>query len=71
MFEHILVQPVENHAGVVEVRLNRPKKRNAMNQALWREVGRCFTEVLPYDKNCRCVLLTGAGPTFSAGLSEM
>jgi len=53
---------------VLEVRLNRPAKRNAMNTQLWREVGHCFGELIPRQPSVRCVLLTGAGPTFSAGI---
>ena len=44
-FTTLLLQPVEGCPGVVEVRLNRPKKRNAMNSIMWREVGLCFNEV--------------------------
>jgi enoyl-CoA hydratase/carnithine racemase len=53
---------------VLEVRLNRPKKRNAMNTLLWTEIGHCFGEWISREPRVRCVLLTGAGPTFSAGI---
>merc|ERR1719231_1952357 len=39
-----------------------------MNTHLWQEVGHCFAEVIPADASCRCVVLTGAGPIFSAGI---
>jgi delta(3,5)-delta(2,4)-dienoyl-CoA isomerase len=65
-YEHILVQYVQS--GVLEVRLNRPKKRNAMNNQLWKEVGHCFEELVPAEQECGCVVLTGAGSIFSAGI---
>jgi delta(3,5)-delta(2,4)-dienoyl-CoA isomerase len=52
---------------VVEVRLNRPEKRNAMNQAFWREMVDCFQR-LSEDSSCRVVVLTGEGHSFTSGL---
>lgn len=52
---------------VIEVRMNRPAKRNAMNEQFWREIGHCFA-ALANDTSCRCVLLTGEGKMFSAGI---
>ncbi|XP_071079615.1 delta(3,5)-Delta(2,4)-dienoyl-CoA isomerase, mitochondrial-like [Haliotis cracherodii] len=52
---------------VIQVELNRPEKRNAMNQAFWREMVECFNYVAG-DSECRAVVLTGAGKTFTAGL---
>ena len=57
--EHVLVEPAGD--GVVEVRMNRPEKRNAMNVQLWKEIGHVFEDVIPRDPRCRCVVLTGAG----------
>ncbi|CAI8019782.1 Delta(3,5)-Delta(2,4)-dienoyl-CoA isomerase, mitochondrial [Geodia barretti] len=51
---------------VVEVRLNRPEKRNAMNQAFWREMVDCFQR-LSEDSSCRVVVLTGEGQSFTSG----
>ena len=48
--------------------MNRPEKRNAMNTRLWMEVGHMFSEIIPTESGCRCVLLTGAGKVFSAGI---
>lgn len=53
---------------VLEVRMNRADRRNAMNKVLWMEVGHCFSQFIPTQGRCRCVLLTGAGPIFSAGI---
>lgn len=52
---------------VTEVRLNRPEKRNAMNQSFWREMVDCFQR-LSEDSSCRVVLLTGEGKNFTSGL---
>lgn len=52
---------------VVQVELNIPEKRNAMNTDFWREMRVCFTE-LAKDGDCRAVILSGAGKIFTAGL---
>ncbi|KAL8611961.1 hypothetical protein ACOMHN_062590 [Nucella lapillus] len=52
---------------VVQVELNRPEKRNAMNTDFWREMISCFTD-LANDGDCRAVILSGAGKIFTAGL---
>ncbi|XP_076463508.1 delta(3,5)-Delta(2,4)-dienoyl-CoA isomerase, mitochondrial-like [Babylonia areolata] len=52
---------------VVQVELNRPDKRNAMNTDFWRDMRACFTE-LASDGDCRAVVLSGAGRIFTAGL---
>ncbi|XP_067680035.1 delta(3,5)-Delta(2,4)-dienoyl-CoA isomerase, mitochondrial-like [Haliotis asinina] len=52
---------------VVQVELNRPEKRNAMNHVFWREMVECFN-YLDGDSECRAVVLTGAGKIFTAGL---
>lgn len=53
--------------AIVEVRLNRPEKRNALSFQLLRELlatGRALRK----RKDVRAVILTGAGPTFCAGI---
>ncbi|PVD25546.1 hypothetical protein C0Q70_13202 [Pomacea canaliculata] len=52
---------------VVNVELNRPEKRNAMNSDLWSEIRACFLQ-LATDADCRAVVLSGAGKMFTAGL---
>ena len=64
-YTRLKVIPHGDH--ILEVSLNRPKKLNAMDTALWIEVGHFFTEVRNKQK-CRCVLLTGQGRHFSAGI---
>jgi len=66
-FETLAVIPVEGSPKVLELCMNRPAKRNAMTQQLWLELGQFFREAAD-DVNCRCILLTGAGPIFSTGI---
>ena len=47
--------------------LARPAKRNAQNPLMWQEMGHLAAELLP-DETLRCLVVTGEGPSFSAGL---
>jgi len=47
--------------------LARPGKRNAQNPLMWQELARLGTELLP-DQTLRCLVVTGEGPAFSAGI---
>ena len=51
--------------AVLHLRLNRPAKRNAVNDGLMLALDRAFTD-LPGD--VRCILLSGEGEHFCAGL---
>jgi len=54
------------HSGnVSHVRLNRPAKRNAMNDALVMQLQTAFTQL---PAQTRAAVLSGAGEHFSAGL---
>ena len=57
---------VEEADGVATVTLDRPAKRNALSNRLKREL-RAVAEALDFRDDLACVLLTGAGPVFSAG----
>jgi 2-(1,2-epoxy-1,2-dihydrophenyl)acetyl-CoA isomerase len=57
---------VERDAGVVTVVLNRPERRNAMNDLLLRELLAVLTEIQETGSD-RAVLLTGAGAGFCSG----
>jgi enoyl-CoA hydratase/carnithine racemase len=63
MTDHVLVSQT---AGVCELRLNRPEKRNAitvaMYDALWDAIVRAEA-----DEAVRVILLSGAGASFTAG----
>lgn len=62
---------VERQELVAVVTLTRPEKRNALSDALRRELAEAMAE-LEADDGVSVVILTGAGPAFCAGfdLSE-
>jgi len=47
--------------------LTRPGKRNAQNPLMWEELARLGAELRP-DETLRCLVVTGEGPAFSAGI---
>jgi enoyl-CoA hydratase/carnithine racemase len=47
--------------------LDRPGKRNAQNPLMWQELARLGAELVP-DESLRCLVVTGEGPAFSAGI---
>lgn len=47
--------------------LARPGKRNAQNPLMWQELATLGADLLP-DETLRCLVVTGEGPTFSAGI---
>lgn len=53
--------------GVTTVTLNRPEKRNAMNPQLHRDMYDVLQR-LEADPECRVLVLTGAGTSFSSGM---
>jgi enoyl-CoA hydratase/carnithine racemase len=57
----------EDAGATRHVVLNRPEKRNAMNQALLHEL-REQLRAAAADPTVHCVLLRGEGPVFSAGV---
>jgi enoyl-CoA hydratase/carnithine racemase len=57
----------ENHGATRHVVLNRPEKRNAMNQALLVELGDALRAAAS-DASVHCVVLRGEGAVFSAGV---
>lgn len=62
--EFLNVARAEN--GVVTVTIERPARKNAMSQAMWRAMTSLF-EGLAGDPSLRAVILTGAGSDFCAG----
>ncbi|MEP7058034.1 MAG: crotonase/enoyl-CoA hydratase family protein [Caldimonas sp.] len=56
---------IEHRDAVTHVRLNRPAKRNALNDTLVAQLQTAFTGLPP---ETRAVVLSGAGAHFSAGL---
>ncbi len=57
----------EDRGPVRHLVLNRPEKRNAMNQALLHKLAEALHEAAD-DASVHCVVLRGAGPVFSAGV---
>ena len=57
----------EDRGQVRHIVLNRPEKRNAMNQELLRALGGALREAAA-DPAVHCVVLRGEGPVFSAGV---
>ncbi len=47
--------------------LARPDKRNAQNPLMWEELSQLGAELLS-DETLRCLVVTGEGSTFSAGI---
>lgn len=62
-FEHILYEATDGRARIT---LNRPAKRNALSVPLLEELNQALWEA-DSDKSVHCVILRGAGPSFSAG----
>jgi len=57
----------EDRGPVRHVVLNRPEKRNAMNQELLRELAGALRAAAT-EQSVHCVVLRGEGPVFSAGV---
>jgi enoyl-CoA hydratase/carnithine racemase len=57
----------EDRGAVRHIVLDRPEKRNAMNQALLLELGEAL-RAATNDASVHCVVLRGEGPVFSAGV---
>src|SRR5271165_2584007 len=57
----------EDRGAVRHVILNRPEKRNAMNQELLHALREALREAAA-EESVHCVVLRGEGPVFSAGV---
>lgn len=57
---------LERDEAIATLTLNRPERRNALNEALDRDV-RAALGTVASDDAVRAVVLTGAGPSFCAG----
>ncbi len=57
----------QRHGDIGTLTLARPAKRNAQNPLMWEELARLGAELVP-DETLRSLVVTGQGPTFSAGI---
>lgn len=57
---------VESESGIARITLSRPDVHNAFDAAIVTELTQALTG-LDADENVRVVVLTGSGPSFSAG----
>lgn len=57
----------EQGSGVLVIRLNRPKVANALNTQMARDLHGLFDHLASGASEYRCLILTGAGPTFCSG----
>jgi enoyl-CoA hydratase/carnithine racemase len=57
----------QRHGDIGTLTLARPGKRNAQNPLMWEELARLGAELVP-DQTLRCLVVTGEGPAFSAGI---
>ena len=53
--------------GIATITMNRPEARNALSMALQRDLSAAFARA-DEDEEVRVVILTGAGPAFTAGV---
>ncbi len=58
---------IERDGGVADVRLNRPDKMNAVDMAMFEALVEVADD-LATDPSLRCVVLSGEGKSFCAGL---
>ena len=57
---------IEVSNGIGELILNKPERRNALNDAATDEMGQAVEDVAA-DDDIRVLVLTGAGQAFCAG----
>lgn len=57
----------QRHGDIGTLTLARPGKLNAQNPLMWEELARLGAELLP-DQTLRCLVVTGQGRAFSAGI---
>ena len=67
-FSYLSITYHDSLPFVTIVTLNRPRKRNAINAKMWKEIGIAFNQVGSIGDGCRCVLLVGSGKGFCGGI---
>ena len=63
MSENVVITRAD---GVLEIRLDRPEKKNALTRAMYDAIADAFEQV-DTDPTLRVALLTGTGDTFTSG----
>ena len=63
MTDNVVITRID---GVLEIRLNRPEKKNALTRAMYDAMADAFAQV-DADPTLRVALLTGTGDTFTSG----
>ncbi|MFB0562688.1 MAG: enoyl-CoA hydratase/isomerase family protein [Candidatus Lokiarchaeia archaeon] len=58
---------IDKEDGIGKIILNRPDKRNAISAEMFRDIGEA-ARIVSDDNEIKVVILTGAGPVFSAGI---
>ena len=58
---------IDRAGGVVTVTLNRPERKNAINDAMWDELLETFIAIANNTAEDRVVVVTGAGGAFCSG----
>ena len=58
---------IDRAGGVVTITLNRPEKKNAINDVMWNELLETFRTISGNTEKDRVVVITGAGGAFCSG----
>ncbi|MEO1719590.1 MAG: enoyl-CoA hydratase-related protein [Pseudomonadota bacterium] len=67
-YETLAISETEDAPGVVEIAMNRPQARNAMNTQMMLDLRDCFQSYYVAPDAARCLILTGVGDlAFCAG----
>ncbi len=63
----LIIKRVSEKTHIAHLTLNRPEKKNALSQALMNELIAAMRSIRD-NRNIRCIVISGAGDTFSAGM---
>ena len=66
MSDHILIERLEAHPGVLTIRMNRPDKKNALTRAMYSTMADALVAANA-DASIRVVVLLGSPGSFSSG----
>jgi enoyl-CoA hydratase/carnithine racemase len=64
--KHGILLSIDDVSSIATVTLSNPKKLNAINASMWREL-KAVMYKLDGDDSLRCVVIRGAGEAFAAG----